>query len=66
MKTCKFNTKDFNMIKNQDDINKLDKLIGLIKRDKKKYLLLVIILAVVLKECGICFGAETYDFDVAH
>ena len=37
MKTCKFNTKDFNMIKNQDDINKLDKLIGLIKRDKKKY-----------------------------
>ena len=59
MKTCKFNTKDFNMIKNQDDINKLDKLIGLIKRDKKKYLLLVIILAVVLKECGICFGAET-------
>ena len=64
MKTCKFNTKDFNMIKNQDDINKLDKLIGLIKRDKKKYLLLVIILAVVLKECGICFGAETYDFEV--
>ena len=63
MKTCKFNTKDFNMIKNQDDINKLDKLIGLIKRDKKKYLLLVIILAVVLKECGICFGAETYDFE---
>ena len=62
-KTCKFSSEEFNNMKYQDDINKLDKMIGIIKRDKTKYMLLVCILAIALNEIESCF-AETYSFEV--
>ena len=62
-KTCKFSSEEFNRMKYQDDINKLDKMIGIIKRDKTKYMLLVCILAIALNEIESCF-AETYSFEV--
>lgn len=61
-KTCKFNSEEFNKMQYQDDINKLDKMIGIIKRDKTKYMLLVCILAIALNEIESCF-AETYSFE---
>lgn len=62
-KTCKFSSEEFNNMQYQDDINKLDKMIGIIKRDKTKYMLLVCILAIALNEIESCF-AETYSFEV--
>ena len=62
-KTCKFSSEEFNNMKYKDDINKLDKMIGIIKRDKTKYMLLVCILAIALNEIESCF-AETYSFEV--
>ena len=61
-KTCKFNSEEFNKMQYQDYINKLDKMIGIIKRDKTKYMLLICILAIALNEIGSCF-AETYSFE---
>lgn len=62
-KTCKFSSEEFNNMKYQDNINKLDKMIGIIKRDKTKYMLLLCILAIALNEIESCF-AETYSFEV--
>ena len=61
-KTCKFSSEEFNRMQYQYDINKLDKMIGIIKRDKTKYMLLVCILAIALNEISTCF-AETYSFE---
>ena len=62
-KTCKFSSEEFNRMQYQDYINKLDKMIGIIKRDKTKYMILVCILAIALNEIESCF-AETYSFEV--
>ena len=62
-KTCKFSSEEFNKMQYQDYINKLDKIICIIKRDKTKYMLLVCILAIALNEIESCF-AETYSFEV--
>ena len=61
-KTCKFSSEEFNKMQYQDYINKLDKMIGIIKRDKTKYMILICILAIALNEISTCF-AETYSFE---
>ena len=61
-KTCKFSSEEFNRMQYQYDINKLDKMIGIIKRDKTKYMILICILAIALESIEPCIASETYSF----
>ena len=63
-KTCKFSSEEFNRMQYQDNINKLDKMIGIIKRDKTKYMILICILAIALESIEPCIASETYSFEV--
>ena len=45
------------------NINKLDKMIGIIKRDKTKYMILICILAIALESIEPCIASETYSFE---
>lgn len=63
MKVCKFNSEAFNSMQVHNYINRIDRSIGLLKRNKVKYTLLVITLALILKEIGPSFAAGTYDFE---
>lgn len=63
-KTCKFNSVAFNEMQNRDFINKIDKAIGILKNtDKTKYMVLVVVLAVVLEAIEPSFASETYSFE---
>ena len=62
-KSCKFNSEEFNKMQYQDNINKLDKMIGIIKRDKTKYMILICILAIALESIEPCIASETYSFE---